>query len=532
MAYNKQKLHVWQIAREYALIAEAGGVKNVVASLSTALVNEGMRVTVFLPLYGCTNLNGLNFTEHFETKTQIVCDAKSYDVTFCTGCKDGVDFVFVKASIFSNKRDVYVYTEEDEKENPLHKKGTGHVDANVMNVVFQKAVIAYARIFSTKREVQPDIVHCQDAHTALIPAFAFVSPQYAKMFCNTRFFVTIHNAGDGYRQTFSSVDEAYRLTELPHALLKTGLAGNLVEPFLIASSYATLSTVSPWYADELLSGKDEYASSFSKALAEKRIAIPGITNGIDCNLYNPELDSSLLPYKFSPQNADLAGKYELRAHLLKTLCKDAKNGANTLADGLVQYGHFTQDGEDLVYISYHGRLVHQKGVSVLIDAIPLVLQKHANARFIINGQGDSALEEACKKLAEQNDGLVVYVKGYEKVFARECVALSDFLALPSFFEPCGLEDFIGSLFGTVPIAHAVGGLQKIKHGKTGFLYKNNTAQNLASAISDAINLKKSNPSAILDIIKNASKTVQQDFCWRTIIKAQYLPIYEGKNTRP
>ena len=117
---------IWQITREYAGIAEAGGVKNVVCSLSEGLVKAGHDVTVFMPLYGCTALGSIT---NFDIDTTIPpltiqVKEKQYTVTFANGIYNGVYVIFVINSIFTNKMGVYTYTGNDEQLNNKLKKGT------------------------------------------------------------------------------------------------------------------------------------------------------------------------------------------------------------------------------------------------------------------------------------------------------------------------------------------------------------------------------------------------------------------------
>ena len=159
-----------------------------------------------------------------------------------------------------------------------------------------------------------------------------------------------------------------------------------------------------------------------------------------------------------------------------------------------QYGYLEALDDKTVIFSYHGRLVHQKGLEVIEKAIPLCIKQNPNIRFVITGQGDVRLEEQQIKLANEFPGKVLYLKGYHRALARLCVAISDFIVLPSFFEPCGLEDFIASIVGTIPLAHKTGGLQKIVDKETGFLYSPNTHEELCKNILSLVDFKNNEKS--------------------------------------
>ena len=184
---------------------------------------------------------------------------------------------------------------------------------------------------------------------------------------------------------------------------------------------------------------------------------------------------------------------------------------------------------DTVIFAYHGRLVYQKGLDVLSEAMPLCLQNNSNIRFIITGQGDKRLEENQINLAKQFPGKVLYLRGYNKTLARLCVAVSDFIVLPSFFEPCGLEDFIASILGTIPIAHKTGGVQKIQNNITGFLYENNDAKNLSTKLLNLVDFKNQYTEKFFSMIEKAAKEVHYSYDWTNVIKKYYIPLYLNKN---
>ena len=512
-----RKLTVWEVTREYAGIAEAGGVKNVSCSLAENLVKNGVNVTVFMPFYGCTMIRRLSKIEKLTASiARINCNGTVYKIAFSQAEINGVRIVFVMNMIFTEKKSVYVYTAEEERKDSSCICGHGHKDANIMNVLFQKAVIAYSQLSGEK----PDIVQCQDAHTALLPAFAKASPAHSALFAKTKFFITIHNAGPGYHQQFNSIEEAYAYTGLPLPLLQTGLLNGQVEPFLVGASFAKLFTVSPWYAEELSDPKNNDTAGLSAAFFEKKIKIEGITNGIDFSRYTPtDKTISLLPYEFNPAVGKFKGKTLCRNFFLKT----AKKGGFNIP-GLECFGSVENKPHN-IYFSYHGRIVHQKGLEILADAAEMLLERNPDCCFMIMGQGDRVLENTHIMLAEKYDGRYMYIRGYDRAFVRLCVASADFLVLPSFFEPCGLEDFIGQIFGTIPIAHATGGLKKIIDGKTGFLYKPNEPEILAEKMYELAEKKRKSPESLKQIACYAADYVFNNYSWKNRIEQHYLPMY-------
>lgn len=526
---------IWLVSREYAGIAEAGGVKNVSCSLCENLVRLGHKVTLFIPKYGCTDFTNVSYYQKSVVPPiPVFVSGKNESVSFDTGVISGVEIVFVCHPQFEEKDGVYTYTEQEEKQDPSKIRGSGHKDALFLNVLFQKAVVAYGQYCS--HEQIPDIIHCQDATTALIPTFVAesVGKNIASqiVFGRTKCIVTIHNAGPGYHHSFSSLSEAAQFTGLPIETLRRGMCAQGVEPFLLAADHATLTTVSPQYAREIMDGTTETAG-LSEEFRARRIQIEGITNGIEFDKYDPtDTKKSMLPYEFNPIKKDLSGKYHCRKVFMEQFSFNSEvQKTATKVTGIEQCGNLSygsaSDPCEPVYITYHGRIVRQKGIDVLAEAADLILSKDLPVRFIFIGQGEPALENELAVLSLKYSGKCIFLRGYDRKLTRLCTAVADFIALPSKFEPCGLEDFIAQLFGTIPIAHATGGLCKIIDEQTGFLYWPDTAEELASIIKSLIMLKQAEPELFNNMISYAAQYVKEHYSWRTVVKEQYLKLYKS-----
>ncbi len=531
---------LWLVSREYAGIAEAGGVKNVVKSLADAAYTAGNAVTVFLPRYG-------SCTVELDTvlgSSSICVQQTVHEVRFFEKYIGGIRFVFVDAEIFTEKKDIYTYNSEEidffrkKLNRPDLKKGEGYVDSHEMNILFQKAVYTFA----VQENSAPEILHCHDAHTALLPAFIGTDDAASALFHNTKKIITIHNAGDGYRQTIYSFSYAESLTGLPASVLGAGCIDDCVEPFLVSAPFAQVTTVSPWYAEQLLQPEQSpYSYRFSEALVDKNIKITGITNGIDYESYNPnDTAVSQLPFAFDIQNKDFAGKYACRSFLLNEL---KKSGQEELPHTGVQwFGSFSETAEKkYLYLMYHGRFVHQKGIEVLLNAFSLLLEKNLPVRVLIMGQGSADFENSAIALTERFSGSCLYCKGYNRSAARLITAAADFIVLPSLFEPCGLEDLIAQIYGTIPIAHAQGGLQKIIHEKTGILYTvpENAGQDIGLHRDVIVNTvlkycipffdseyeRAADMPFFNDMIMHAQSLLKTQFSWQTVFAEYCRKLY-------
>lgn len=520
--------NIWLISREYAGIAEAGGVKNVACSLCEGLANKGISVTLMIPRYACTDFTSITgYTPDLIPPQHIFVAGKDYLVSFDRGFIGKVEVIFVLHQIYSDKSGVYTYTMADEKRDVSHLRGTGFHDALLMDILFQKAVLVYGAV--TKNV--PQIIHCQDAATAMIPAMARCCHDFVDSYEKVKFVVTVHNAGPGYHHSFNSVQEAHSYTNVPVTVLENCKNGESVEPFLVAGLYSSLTTVSPWYAQELLDIENQDTAGLSQLFIEKNFSITGITNGIDCNRYDPSSKhSSLLPFAFSPERGNLEGKYKNRHYFIQQYASNTADGS--CYSDFIRSGYIDEpptsakQRREFVYFCYHGRIASQKGIDILADAAALLLSSRNDVRFFMVGQGESALENRLSQLANDFLGKCVYLQGYDRAVSRLSTAAADFIVLPSKFEPCGLEDFIAQLYGTIPVAHATGGLQKILHEQTGFLYTDNSAEHLCQILSTLVDLVKREPKKIQEIISYGANYIKKQYDWDSVICDQYLPFYE------
>lgn len=515
---------IFMVTMEYSGVAEAGGVKLVARSLCEELHRQGFCVTVIMPRFGCTDMSALCRLQEGECKTEIQIDGKRQKVSFDSahiigeggegeGTKEGGDVkcILVCSPCFAEKGAVYTYTEDEEARCPEHKKGTGHLDSRLMDSLLCKSAA-----FIVERAVQdgtnaPNIVLCEDAACALAPVY--IKEALKGTGKSVPSIVTIHNAGAAYHHEFSSLEEAQRYTGLSKEVLCGAFNGRTVEPYLLAAGCATLTTVSSQYAAELNSAAgDDITDRLSSAFRTRSIEVKGILNGIDYGRYDPAGEKSLLPYKFDAAAGDFAGKRQCKEYVLKKY-----------------FGRGAGGEKDVVLFCYHGRLVQQKGIRVLCPAVKEVLLDSAiegkECLFIAMGQGEKELEDMMSSLQKECTEAAVYIKGYDKALSRLVIAASDFAILPSISEPCGQEDYIAQIYGTLPIAHATGGLKKIEDGKTGFLYSPNTAEALACVLRNIIDMKKERGQYFADMAKVAAQSVRDKHSWQVVLKDGYLPLF-------
>ena len=544
MSAQPNSQNVWMITREYEGIAGAGGVKDVCRQLAEALVaHGGCRVSVVLPRYGFVDaarlglrladigsrpgrIGARRYERIFEVDMNYSVEERRESVAVWRGELNGVNLYLAEADRFAGKRGVYTYTEEDEQEVLWQLRGRGHMDYFAMNVLLQKAALDLM-IFLEER---PDIIHCHDGHAAILPAIMRENAGLRAYFSRAAAVVTIHNAGQGYHQEVADLGFAHAVTGLPRRVIDDSLLNGSFDPFLAASGYALLNTVSENYATELQQSQEDSRTGWlGHTLSARGIPLAGITNGIDPAAFDPSRPETLhLPHAFDIRGRDLEGKRACKAALL------ARLGTVRVWDQTRQYGVLSGPA-DAPLFTFVGRLTSQKGVDIVLEALLRLLQaaeKPSRPHTLILGAGAAELERQLELLGESREGWgrICFLKGYDPALANQVYAAGDFFLIPSRYEPCGLTDYIAQLLGNLPIVHRVGGLVKVIDGETGFSYDDNSAAALAEAMSRAMAVYAQGPEAISRMQVAAVERIEQRHTWRHVMAA-YLALYREAMTR-
>lgn len=348
---------------------------------------------------------------------------------------------------------------------------------------FSLAVARFVRYLSEHHKWTANIVHCNDWHTALIPLIL-----ERKMKSSVATLLTIHNLlyqGVGSFRILELLnmedDEAIELKKGKPATEMNVLGEGII--------HATrVSTVSESYAKEIA---NDYDKSLIGPFLRKREEesnkedgeIVGILNGIDYDVWNPQTDE-LAFHKYSIDNWE-TGKGDNKKDLLERL-----------------------DLSERPTFCFVGRLAAQKGLDILIKVIDHLESLHIN--MIILGAGNLIIQENVLKLAQKHPSWVRAEPIYSEEFAHKLYASSDFIIIPSRYEPCGLIQMIAMKYGTIPIASKTGGLQdSILNGKDGFLFKKNSTRALSKTISKAVCIYKEKKRHL----KMVGRAMKKDFSW-------------------
>jgi starch synthase len=345
---------------------------------------------------------------------------------------------------------------------------------------------------------KPDIVHCNDWQTGLVPALLSLEYEPPKT------VFTIHNMA--YQGLFPKT-AVYDLN-IPGRLWH--IAGlefydmlSFIKGGLVYADFIT--TVSPRYALEIQTA--EFGYGLEGLLASRKAFLGGIINGIDVEHWNPETDPYISQtYTAATLNKKQFNKAEMQKHF--ALPVNAK----------------------VPLFSLIGRLVEQKGIDLLVECLPDMMTM--NLQFVLLGNGDKAFEKQLQILADLYPEKIAIQLGYDEALAHVIEAGSDVFLMPSKFEPCGLNQMYSQRYGTIPIVRKTGGLadtvtdslpETLALGSaSGLVFNEASAGSLLEAIKRALILY-SVPSAWKKMQVNA---MSNDFSWQRSAE-QYLALYEN-----
>ncbi len=529
--------NIWMLSREYGDLAGAGGIKDVVRQLADSLAGDGLRkVSVVIPMYGFVDPKVHDLSPladplqsdrnlRFQVDMNYGLEERREECRVWGGKVGKVFLYLIEAERFLEKTNIYTYTEKDAAGQEGIKSGTGHYDYFAMNVLLQKSSLELMVILGEK----PDVIHCHDGHTALVPALIHECQGWRGYFRDTGCLVTIHNAGVGYHQEVADLPFAHGVTGLPLRSIGSNRLDGKFDPFLAAGQYALLNTVSANYARELQETDEDLRTDWlGHTLLQRGVAIEGITNGICPDLFSPINGESLgISASYDPASPDreLLGKRACKKHLLQLLSLDS----GTV--GIETFGYLQGDVTQPLF-TFIGRLSEQKGVDHFLEAIERLFTEHKYGQAVILGAGSAFLEAGILSLVEKEgmQGRICFLRGYSPEVANMVYAAGDFFIIPSRYEPCGLTDYIAQLFGAVPVVHHVGGLVKVRDGKTGLSYSGGSAGALLSALQRALNLYE-NKEELRTMQRQAVELIREKYTWNVVLK-KYVELYtKAKNQR-
>ena len=475
-------MHIAFAASECVPFSKTGGLADVVGALPAALANLGHQVSVYIPRYRQTRLS--------DAQTVVRSITVPFDdhYRFCSvltaGNHGGVRFYFVEYPPFFDREALYGTSAGDYHDNAERF------------ALFCRAVLEASKILGV-----PQVFHCHDWQSALVPVL--LHTQYAEdpAFRNVATVFTIHNMG--YQGLFSP--DTLPLLTLPwdlFTIIKMEFFGqvNFLKGALVYSDFVT--TVSKKYSQEIQTA--EFGFGLEGVLRDRSATVAGILNGVDYNEWSPEKDK-FIAAKYSAK--DLGGKAE---------CK---------RDLLAAFGLANSD-PGLPVIGIVSRFAAQKG----FDLIAQIMDRLAREEMIVValGSGDNVYEEMFRRLNKQFPNRIAVKVAYDNALAHKIEAGSDMFLMPSRYEPCGLNQIYSLRYGTVPIVRATGGLDDTiepwnpRTGKgTGFKFADYSGEALLLTIKEALRAFRDQASW-QQLMRNG---MARDFSWAASAK-EYARVYE------
>jgi starch synthase len=480
-------LRICFVTSEVAPLAKTGGLADVAGALPRYLHSKDHDVRVVMPLYSRIDTRALDMhAVQFLQNVPLALGPHHFQFSVFTAALPGSSLMiyFVHCPALYDRPGIY----------------TGGADEHLRFLLLTRAAIESCQHMG----FAPQIFHCNDWHTAFGPLFLRSIYAWDRLFAATRTVLTIHNVG--YQGIFAaSATSDLALGVSNHLLHQDDLRQGRINALKHGILYAdAVTTVSPTYAREITTAT--YGMGLEDTLRMRPGGVTGILNGIDYSEWNPQTDR-FIPHHFDA--TDLSGKEKTKQHLLKMLKLRYDPRRRTPLLGIVS------------------RLTAQKGFDLLFEPLPRILRERP-LRVVALGSGEARYEEFFARLQYTFPAQVVYHRGYHEELAHFIEAASDMFAMPSLYEPCGLNQMYSLKYGTVPIVRRTGGLADAVQlydpdtGKgTGIVFSDYNAEAAGWAINAALELY-ADRAAWNRIQRNG---MAQDFSWEKQ-GALYVELYE------
>ncbi len=467
-------MEIIHLSAECYPVAKVGGLGDVVGALPKYQNKLGHFAKVVMPAYQTKFLRENEFESVYDGWSKLGFHSFPVRILREKTNKLGFDLYLVHISGLMDREMVYGYNDDTER-----------------FLAFQIAVLDWM----AQWEHRPDVVHCHDHHTGLVP-FMMANCQQYRSLSHIPSVVTIHNAQ--YQGQFGW-DKLHYIPafDLWHAgqLGWTGAINPLAAA--IKASWR-VTTVSPSYLDEI----SYKANGLESLLAQERSKSVGILNGIDNEVWNPQTDP-MLEKKYNVRTVD--------------------SGKKANKEALCRVFNLNPDKPLFTFI---GRLVGEKGADLLPDIFyNALMQANGEINVLVLGSGDSQVEGRLNHLKDGFPGNYNVFIGYNEQLSHQIYAGADFLLMPSRVEPCGLNQMYALRYGTIPIVRRIGGLKDtvtdIGDGGFGVCHDQTSVWDVNHAIGRAFDLYKDNKR-----VKEIRKFMMQlDHSWDHAAQ-QYIDLYQ------
>lgn len=474
---------------EVTPFAKTGGLADVSASLPAAMASLGHQVRIVMPMYRSV-MKGSFELKLLEKSLEVPFRGKILkDKVYYSEISRNLLIYFIKRDEFFDRDMLYGTSEGD------------YVDNADRFIFFSRGTLHLIKLIG----FQPDIVHCNDWQTSLVPVYLKSSYKDDPFFHNTLKVFTIHNLA--YQGVFPK--EYMDISELPSELFSLkGLEYYGKMNFMKGGIVFTdvITTVSEKYAQEIQT--PEYGHGLDGVLKERNDDINGVLNGVDYTEWNPEADPHIAA-NYSPK--DLSGKKKCKKELIEIF--RLEGSVETPIIGIIS------------------RLADQKGFDILADAMDELMKM--KLFLVLLGRGDEKYEKQFSELGKKYKGRLGVKIAFDNVLAHKIEAGSNMFLMPSRYEPCGLNQLYSLKYGTIPVVRATGGLDdtvqefepETEKGN-GFKFFEYSSKALIEKVKRALVIYK-NKELWLKLVKNA---MNEDFSWNKSA-LRYQEIYNRAITK-
>ena len=470
-------------ASEAVPFIKTGVLADVVGALPKYFDKEKYDVRIMIPKYLCIRQElreKMKFVDKFYVKMNWRTQYVGIDTMEC----DGITYYFVDNEYYFAG---------------MHPYGEMYQESEKF-AYFSRAVLESLPVIG----FQPDIIHCHDWQTGLIPVHLKVDYANNDFYKNMKTIMTIHNLKFQGRWIMSEVKDVTGLGDEYFTSDKLELYGDasFLKGGLVYAD--VLTTVSKTYAEEIKT--PYYGEALDGLLSSRAGDLRGIVNGIDYEEYDPKTDPKIV------SNYDVSDFRKNKIKNKRELQKEL---------GLEQ-----GDGKFLIGIV--SRLTDQKGLD-LIAYVMDELCADENIELVVLGTGEERYENMFRHFAWKYEGRVAANIFYSDALSHKIYAACDAFLMPSAFEPCGLSQLMSLRYGTIPIVRETGGLKDTvepynEYAKTGtgFSFANYNAHEMLKIIRYAHQIFKDKKK---DWNKIVERAMSQDFSWKSSA-AKYEEMYD------
>jgi starch synthase len=468
-------MEIFHISAECYPVAKVGGLADVVGALPKYLNKIGHTAKVVVPGYDNKFTQENEFDVVHKGLLKLGWFQFSYTILREKTNKLGFDLYLIAIPELFDRPNVYSYEDDTER--------------------FTSFQIAFLN-WLTETNQQPDVIHCHDHHTGLIPFMVQFCYNYTH-FKKTPTVLTIHN---GQYQGWFGFDKIHYIPDFDRGRAGFLEWGGIINPLASGIKCAwKVTTVSPSYLDEI----SDNANGLENLLRFERPKSIGILNGIDTDVWNTQTDE-MLQTNYTLKNFK-KGKAANKAFLCEQFNLDPK----------------------LPLFTFIGRLVGEKGADLLPQICSVALNEfYQKLNILILGSGDTNVERGLQNLQNFYHGNYNTYIGYNEKLAHIIYAGADFLLMPSRVEPCGLNQMYALRYGTIPIVRRTGGLKDTVYdfgdGGFGICHDKTSVFDVTHSIYRGIQLYADTNT--FDAIRKT--TMQIDHSWDKVAE-EYSAVYQS-----